>query len=187
MALKCLIKLEYMTQRLSVHIVILPAAHSLLFFGQLTCKALYCPAWSALTITYILHLSIVLVDLYTIGFIQLRMQDVTLLEYCSMQFNTLVLADLHVLLTTDITSPLTHMYSMASKRISTSHHTYCIYTGRDRRLLVAIQSVPRVSNRKYESMQNQSTAVFPSRSTIGKIETIPQMGRPSKCLRQTRY
>ena len=33
----------------------------------------------------------------------------------------------------------------------------------------------RVSNRKYESMQNQSTAVFPSRSTIGKIETIPQM------------
>ena len=31
----------------------------------------------------------------------------------------------------------------------------------------------RVSNRKYESMQNQSTAVFPSRSTIGKIETIP--------------
>ena len=35
----------------------------------------------------------------------------------------------------------------------------------------------RVSNRKYESMQNQSTAVFPSGSTIDKIETIPQMGR----------
>ena len=39
-----------------------------------------------------------------------------------------------------------------------------------------IQYIVRVSNRKYESMQNQSTAVFPSRSTIGKIETIPQMG-----------
>ena len=26
----------------------------------------------------------------------------------------------------------------------------------------------RVSNRKYESMQNQFTAVFPNRSTIGK-------------------
>ena len=38
----------------------------------------------------------------------------------------------------------------------------------------------RVSNRKYESMQNQSTAVFPSRSTIGKIETIPQMGMTLK-------
>ena len=29
-------------------------------------------------------------------------------------------------------------------------------------------------------MQNQSTAVFPSRSTIGKIETIPQMGMTLK-------
>ena len=38
----------------------------------------------------------------------------------------------------------------------------------------------RVSNRKYESMQNQSTAVFPSRSTMGKIETIPQMGTTLK-------
>ena len=38
----------------------------------------------------------------------------------------------------------------------------------------------RVSNRKYESMQNQSTAVFPSRSTIGKIEAIPQMGMTLK-------
>ena len=38
------------------------------------------------------------------------------------------------------------------------------------------KSVIRVSNRKYDKMQNQSTAVFPSRSTIGKIETIPQMG-----------
>ena len=41
-------------------------------------------------------------------------------------------------------------------------------------------SFRRVSNRKYESMQNQSTAVFPSRSTIGKIETIPQMGMTLK-------
>ena len=31
-----------------------------------------------------------------------------------------------------------------------------------------------------ENMQNQSTAVFPSRSTIGKIETIPQMGMTLK-------
>ena len=41
-------------------------------------------------------------------------------------------------------------------------------------------TIHRVSNRKYESMQNQSTAVFPSRSTIGKIETIPQMGMTLK-------
>ena len=34
----------------------------------------------------------------------------------------------------------------------------------------------RVSNRKSESMQNQSTSVFLSRSTLGKIETIPQIG-----------
>ena len=47
------------------------------------------------------------------------------------------------------------------------HVTICIY-------------IPRVSNRKYESIQNQSTAVFPSRSTIGKIETIPQMGMTLK-------
>ena len=31
-----------------------------------------------------------------------------------------------------------------------------------------------------EAMQNQSTAVFPSRSTIGKIEIIPQMGMTLK-------
>ena len=41
---------------------------------------------------------------------------------------------------------------------------------------MALKALGRVSNRKYESMQNQSTAVFPSRSTIGKIETIQQMG-----------
>ena len=41
-------------------------------------------------------------------------------------------------------------------------------------------SKSRVSNRKYESMQNQFTAVFPGRSTIGKIETIPQMGMTLK-------
>ena len=41
-------------------------------------------------------------------------------------------------------------------------------------------NIYRVSNRKYESMQNQSTAVFPSRSTIVKIETIPQMGTTLK-------
>ena len=40
--------------------------------------------------------------------------------------------------------------------------------------------IHRVSNRKYESMQNQATAVFPSRSTIGKIETVPQMGMTLK-------
>ena len=34
----------------------------------------------------------------------------------------------------------------------------------------------RVSNRKYESLQIQSTTVFPSRSTLGMIETIPQIG-----------
>ena len=34
----------------------------------------------------------------------------------------------------------------------------------------SVSACCRVSNRKYESMQNQSTAVFPSRSTIGKIE-----------------
>ena len=43
-----------------------------------------------------------------------------------------------------------------------------------------IKTAVRVSNRKYESMQNQSTAVFPSRSTIGKIETIPQIGMTLK-------
>ena len=35
-------------------------------------------------------------------------------------------------------------------------------------------------------MQNQSTAVFPSRSTIGKIETIPQMGMTLKNVRAKR-
>ena len=35
----------------------------------------------------------------------------------------------------------------------------------------------RVSNRKYESLQIQSTTVFPSRSTLGMIETIPQIGK----------
>ena len=34
----------------------------------------------------------------------------------------------------------------------------------------------RVSNRKSESIQNQSTSVFSSRSTLGKIETTPQIG-----------
>ena len=35
----------------------------------------------------------------------------------------------------------------------------------------------RVSNRKYESLQIQSITVFPSRSTLGMIETIPQIGK----------
>ena len=35
----------------------------------------------------------------------------------------------------------------------------------------------RVSSRKYESLQIQSTTVFPSRSTLGMIETIPQIGK----------
>ena len=35
----------------------------------------------------------------------------------------------------------------------------------------------RVSNRKYESLQIQSTTVFRSRSTLGMIETIPQIGK----------
>ena len=35
----------------------------------------------------------------------------------------------------------------------------------------------RVSNRKYESLQIQSTTAFPSRSTLGMIETIPQIGK----------
>ena len=35
----------------------------------------------------------------------------------------------------------------------------------------------RVSNRKYGSLQIQSTTVFPSRSTLGMIETIPQIGK----------
>ena len=34
----------------------------------------------------------------------------------------------------------------------------------------------RVSNRINESMQNQSTSVFSSRSTLGKIETTLQIG-----------
>ena len=38
----------------------------------------------------------------------------------------------------------------------------------------------RVSNPKNESIQNQSFAVFPSTSTIGKIETIPQTGVADK-------
>ena len=48
------------------------------------------------------------------------------------------------------------------------------------RLRASKQHDARVSNRKYESMQNQSTAVFPSRSTVGKIETIPHMGMTLK-------
>ena len=38
------------------------------------------------------------------------------------------------------------------------------------------ETYDRVSNRKSESMQNQSTSVFSSRSTLGKIETTPQIG-----------
>ena len=41
----------------------------------------------------------------------------------------------------------------------------------------------RVSNRKSESMQNQSTSVFSSRSTLSKIETTPQI---SKALEKVR-
>ena len=40
-----------------------------------------------------------------------------------------------------------------------------------------VVSNARVSNRKYESLQIQSTTVFPSRSTLGMIETIPQIGK----------
>ena len=58
---------------------------------------------------------------------------------------------------------------------------------REMHVHVTTITITRVSNRKYESMQNQSTAVFPSRSTIGKIETVPQMGMTLKCSRQMRY
>ena len=37
-------------------------------------------------------------------------------------------------------------------------------------------SLYRVSNRKSESMQNQSISEFSVRSTLGKMETTPQIG-----------
>ena len=62
--------------------------------------------------------------------------------------------------------------------------SYMMYTKSDKvvreREKIVYIIYGRVSNRKYESMQNQSTAVFPSRSTIGKIETVPQMGMTLK-------
>ena len=46
-----------------------------------------------------------------------------------------------------------------------------------RRTHKKVPPIDRVSNRKYESLQIQSTTVFPSRSTLGMIETIPQIGK----------
>ena len=63
-------------------------------------------------------------------------------------------------------SPITPTYDFCYKRRAIRSDHVCCQPG---------EHNVRASNRKYESMQNQSTAVFPSRSTIGKIETIPQM------------
>ena len=44
-------------------------------------------------------------------------------------------------------------------------------------LLLCSVSLHRVSSLKSESMHNQSTSVFSVRSTLGKIETMPQIGK----------
>ena len=45
----------------------------------------------------------------------------------------------------------------------------------------------RVSNRKSKRMQNQSISVFSVRSTLGKMETTPQIGDTFEKVSKTQY